>query len=75
MNSNGKLDIPAQVLWLDAADIANMIGYKSAEAFLRDVAPTPGFPPPSTARDRGRPRWNAQEVHEYMLARRASRAA
>jgi len=70
-----KLQIPAQVMWLEAADVARMIGYKNADSFLRDVACSPGFPQPSTARDRGRPRWNAQEVHEYMLARRINQAA
>lgn len=66
------MELPAQVIWLEATDVARQLGYKNAESFLRDVACSAGFPQPSTARNRGRPRWNAQEVHEYMLSRRAA---
>lgn len=63
-----KASLPREYVWLDSNAAASMLSI-SVKHFRDAVACLPDFPVPSTAA--GRRRWRAEEVNEWMLARRA----
>jgi hypothetical protein len=66
------ITVPADTLWLDAEGVGRMIGYE-ARVVRERLAGMPGFPQPVRIEGKGDRRWNAREVHEWMLAQRESR--
>lgn len=61
--------IPTTILWLDAAGVGAMLGYE-ARIIRERIACRPDFPKPSRIGGKGNPRWNAAEIHEWMLQQR-----
>lgn len=56
--------LPAQYIWLEAAEAAAMIK-RSRRHFLERVAPSPDFPRPSRPNG-GRPLWRADEINRWL---------
>lgn len=63
------ITVPADSLWLDAEQAGRMLGY-DGRMFREKIAIRPECPRPSRIGGTGHPRWNAKELHEWMLAER-----
>jgi len=57
--------LPLSAIWLDAAGVAEMLGYEP-RVVAEKLAPRPDFPRPARIGNKGRPRWRADEVAAWM---------
>lgn len=71
--SRPSANLDPHIRWLDAEEVAAMIGY-TPWTFRNSIANRSGFPKPSRPTG-GQARWNAEEVSEWMSRQRTKSKA
>lgn len=62
-------EFPMEYRWLTAEQVGKMLGYET-RVIRERIACQPGFPKPVRIGGIRNPRWNAAEVHQWMLEQR-----
>ena len=64
--------LPLHAIWLDSDGVGAMLSYE-ARVVSEKIVTLPDFPHPARIGNKGRPRWRADEVNDWMEQWRDSR--